>query len=522
MIKTSLAVSVLLTGSQAHSLKKVLFSKEKQYLRDSSSRHVVNTEFFKYPHAMATAALSASFEPTSCTAGIERFEHGPSNSQATWDAAKDSSTKWEDPEFTADQSSITWSQFGFGEQEDPPRKPVKWLRPEEMDWMEGPPSLWGSFGKPLPQGIDQGKIGDCWFLAAISAVAEQPERIERIFVNKEYSKAGIFRTRWWIKDQWYYINVDDRLPIILYGGKYRTLGTSASKYGDAWWVPILEKSFAKLDQNYDRIEGGYGREGLRTLTGMPTLMVYNDEGAENLLPVHKYISSRNFPSVASCCNEVEGGIDGLITSHAYTFLDVQELKDSSGKVAHVIAKLRNPWSSERYIGKWNDDDDESWTDEWKEQVNLVDRNDGIFWMPYENFLKFFRFLDVAYYGDYKTEFRYFEATARNTYFRVYNPVDQELFFTGEVYSGRHFPRAEKCDIDTNIRLYLRKDGKSVEPLRSSAKINHRGFASVGKYIGKLPKGEYQFRILNRNAPGGQKNVTIQISASEQLPTITDW
>ena len=36
-------------------------------------------------------------------------------------------------------------------------------------------------------------------------------------------------------------------------------------------MPLLEKAFAKLDQNYDRIIGGNGREGLRTLTGMPTL-----------------------------------------------------------------------------------------------------------------------------------------------------------------------------------------------------------------------------------------------------------
>lgn len=35
-------------------------------------------------------------------------------------------------------------------------------------------------------------------------------------------------------------------------------------------MPLLEKAFAKLDQNYERLAGGWGYEALRTLTGMPT------------------------------------------------------------------------------------------------------------------------------------------------------------------------------------------------------------------------------------------------------------
>lgn len=282
-------------------------------------------------------------------------------------------------------------------------------------------------------------------------------------------------------------------------------------------MPILEKSYAKFDQNYERIEGGYGREGLRTLTGMPTFMVYNDPSMEDeLYPVHKYIADHNYPSVASCCNDVEGGIDGLSTQHAYTLLDVAHLTDDDGNIVHTIAKMRNPWSREKYIGKWNDDDP-VWTEKWKKQVDLQNRNDGHFWMPYSNFLKFFRFIDVAYYrDDYKTEYHYFEPTERDTYWRMHNPVDQEVYITGEVYSGRHFPRNDECQPKTNIRLYLRHaDRTPVEPLRTSAKINKRGFATVGKYVGKLPKGEYQFRMSNRyHESGGQKNMTIQVSATQ--------
>ena len=80
--------------------------------------------------------------------------------------------------------------------------------------------------------------------------------------------------------------------------------------------------------------------------------------------IHKHWASRNYPSVASCCNEMPGGIDGLVSGHAYSLLDVAELKDASGNVAHKIAKMRNPWSSEGYNGAFSDESS-VWTDAWK-------------------------------------------------------------------------------------------------------------------------------------------------------------
>ena len=44
----------------------------------------------------------------------------------------------------------------------------------------------------LPVGVRQGSLGDCWLLAACSALAEKPERVRRVFGNKDYPKSGIF------------------------------------------------------------------------------------------------------------------------------------------------------------------------------------------------------------------------------------------------------------------------------------------------------------------------------------------
>jgi hypothetical protein len=139
--------------------------------------------------------------------------------------------------------------------------------------------------------------------------------------------------------------------------------------------------------------------------------------------MQRHWHKKNFPVTASCCNKVKGGIDGLITGHAYSFLEIADLKDSSGKIVHTIAKVRNPWGSEKYSGPFSDDDD-SWTKEWSDQVDLKVADDGIFWMPYKNFLKFFRKADVAYTGNYKHAVKKFTPTVRQSKLVVNNPVDQ--------------------------------------------------------------------------------------------------
>ena len=67
-------------------------------------------------------------------------------------------------------------------------------------------------------------------------------------------------------------------------------------------MPLLEKAFAKLDQNYENLSGGEGVEGLRTLTGMPTIdYPISLEKKKELLPMHMYLAKKNFPMTSGCC-----------------------------------------------------------------------------------------------------------------------------------------------------------------------------------------------------------------------------
>ena len=68
-----------------------------------------------------------------------------------------------------------------------------------------------------------------------------------------------------------HINVDDRLPTIQKtddSGHRKFYTTEPSRAG-AHWVPLMEKAYSKMMQNYERINGGNPEHALRHLSGLP-------------------------------------------------------------------------------------------------------------------------------------------------------------------------------------------------------------------------------------------------------------
>lgn len=117
---------------------------------------------------------------------------------------------------------MTWGKYGYAKESDAPPNSLIWKRPKDMgQGYTKYPTLWGSVGKPIPNGIAQRSLGDCWFLASAAALAEKPGRIYNLFYNRGYNRHGAFRVRFFVKDRWYWINVDDRLPSTTWGSGFR-------------------------------------------------------------------------------------------------------------------------------------------------------------------------------------------------------------------------------------------------------------------------------------------------------------
>lgn len=109
---------------------------------------------------------------------------------------------------------------------------------------------------------------------------------------------------------------------------------------------------------------------------------------------------------------------GLAGNHAYSFLTCYEvvkigdkvmlLKENQGKKVFQykgkkypverVVKLRNPWGKLEWKGAWNDNDP-IWTPSLKQQLGHENKNDGIFFMNFVDFIKYFRDIQICKYKE---------------------------------------------------------------------------------------------------------------------------
>ena len=96
------------------------------------------------------------------------------------------------------------------------RKESRHQRWESFSWKR-PVEVYGEgrfvlYGEPGPNDIKQGRCGDCYFLASLSALAEFPDRIKRIFLTKDVNEAGCYAVQMYINGEKRTVVVDDYFP----------------------------------------------------------------------------------------------------------------------------------------------------------------------------------------------------------------------------------------------------------------------------------------------------------------------
>jgi hypothetical protein len=116
---------------------------------------------------LAETEVQANAYANTCDGAIRRAKAAPTVSAVAKLAA--STTKWTDATFTTDWSDILrWSKYPRGVLSANPSRRV-WRRITDQ---YPNAALFGSDNKPDPAGIAQGSIGDCYWLAAASAMTE--------------------------------------------------------------------------------------------------------------------------------------------------------------------------------------------------------------------------------------------------------------------------------------------------------------------------------------------------------------
>jgi len=104
-----------------------------------------------------------------CDGVVQRMKND--DAANLFEIMKQSSVVYQDVSFPANYSSLSWTDKNWNPF-------LEWKRAFDIRNF----SLWGSKGI-LPAGVVQGDVGNCWWVAVASALAEHPERIEKIFSN---------------------------------------------------------------------------------------------------------------------------------------------------------------------------------------------------------------------------------------------------------------------------------------------------------------------------------------------------
>ncbi|XP_053330473.1 calpain-3 isoform X3 [Spea bombifrons] len=341
---------------------------------------------------------------------------------------------FEDDIFPAGGQSLGYKEFG---QKASKVKNIVWKRPKEI--CENPQFIIGGANRT---DICQGDLGDCWFLAAIACLTLHEKLLFRVIPPEQNftdNYAGIFHFQFWRYGDWVDVVIDDCLPTF-----NNQLVFTKSSQRNEFWSALLEKAYAKLHGSYEALKGGNTTEAMEDFTGGVTEFYEIKDAPKDLFKILKKAFERG--SLIGCSidekNEFSYGIappsdigeairrmienvgdsqtdlngkgldprpygaivpaqfetrmaSGLVKGHAYSVTGVEETSFKGAKVK--LVRLRNPWGQVEWNGSWSDNSKE-WTIIDKSEKSRLQhqiKEDGEFWMSFDDFMKNFTKLEIC-------------------------------------------------------------------------------------------------------------------------------
>ena len=110
-------------------------------------------------------------------------------------------------------------------------------------------------------------------MSCLAALAAKPQRITKLIKSAEPNTAGCYVVSLCVNGTWTDVVIDDHLPVIP-GTKRLAFGSSRNHKetgAGILWVSLLEKAWAKLNGNYDRVAMGTVDMGFIHLCGVPSV-----------------------------------------------------------------------------------------------------------------------------------------------------------------------------------------------------------------------------------------------------------
>lgn len=303
----------------------------------------------------------------------------------------DSENLFNDPEFLPKNDSLYYTQS--------PPSNIRWLRPHQIS--ENPKFIVDSVSR---FDLDQGYLGNCWFIAAVSMITQRPLIFQHVIpadqsFDKDKNYNGLFHFRFWQFGKWYDVVVDDLLPVFSDG---RLVFCSNNTQPNEFWSCLCEKAYAKLSWSYEGLDAGQTADALIDMTGgiekSYVLDQINKETFFETLGNALAHDAMMGCSIDANPREREARLsNGLVKGHAYAITAVVTL-NVNGETVRLV-RCRNPWGNHvEWKGDWSDKDS-IWQQlplQDRQNLGLKSRADGEFWMTYEDWVDNFIRMQICH------------------------------------------------------------------------------------------------------------------------------
>ena len=201
-------------------------------------------------------------------------------------------------------------------------------------------NLWGSSG-PAATDINQGQIGDCYFVSALGELALQnPTAIKNMITQ---NANGSYSVEFQVNGHADWVTVNNQLAQYSGGGRS---GTVFEHGKGALWAPLVEKAYVELleqlgakGSNYNNIDGG-ADNGLQVVTGQSdTWMGFTPHESTSALQslLGTLQTAFNSKEEILFASQTNNSAANLVGSHMYFVTGVNA---AAGTVS-----LENPWGS---------------------------------------------------------------------------------------------------------------------------------------------------------------------------------
>ena len=395
---------------------------------------------------------------------------------------------------------------------------IVWQRPHEF--MSTDYSNIYLFDTIDPHDIKQGMLGVCYLLAAVSALAEFPDRVRKIFVNQESNKYGIYGLNFVIQGIPTEVVVDDYIPCSKLNFVKKTSPIFSRPKGNELWVLLMEKAWAKLFGNYSVVETGISDEAFEYILGVPSYLYLARYQSVNKIWRKIYLADKSNYIISASTNQTANEDVGLTGSHTYSVISAHDIS------GYKILKLRNPWGQFEWNGDFSDHSS-LWTPEIKEEVGYVKAEDGMFCMTVEDFKKHFMGYVIAEYHD-DWQYSYIKGTNEPNhaeYFKFTTKYPTEAYLRIHQRNERFKDTPGHSPVDFRVAR-IAKNGRLVPLLHKSAEIDdtaifgHHSISLLRRHKLYLEKpGTYIVRVKMLWLDGKKRDYTLSAYSQHKIDFI---